>query len=525
MSMRIRAKQASVFLDRHAVFLLILLGILLRAWKLGSIPGGINQDEASGAYDAWALLHYGIDRNGFHNPAMFVAWGSGMHPLPYYLSTPFLLLFGLTPLGIRLAPFLISVLSLPLFYAFSRQVTDRRTAILALFLLVIAPWHVMTARWNHEASFLPTFFLAGVCCFAVLRGRHRALLAGLLFGLAIYTYGPAYFIVPFFFGLSLLILLLRRSITLSQALAAVGVFVFIALPALLFFIVNHWHLPSIRTPFIDIPRLPTVAHYETVSTIFGPNALSLIRENIGVLWRMLLQQRDVIWNIIPGGFGFLYVFSTPLIALGGIHFVSSVRQWRKSDARTLLVLWLFVSLALALILRANINRFTVSFFPLTLFIAIGIQFFVHRPRIKITLITLYACAGIVFTWTYFRTYPALVGPAFFESFPEAIAAASKATDGKICITAGVNMPYIFVLLANRMDPHAFLSTVRYSDPAGEFRYVRSFDRYYLTYEDCNAQVIDAFVVDRAAGETRVWGEEFDVQHLKNYTVAVRRDTL
>ena len=52
------------------VFLAVSLGPRFAA-AFGSIPPGIFVDEASSGYDAYALLHYGIDRNGFHNP---VGW-------------------------------------------------------------------------------------------------------------------------------------------------------------------------------------------------------------------------------------------------------------------------------------------------------------------------------------------------------------------------------------------------------------------------------------------------------------------
>lgn len=52
---------------------LFILGAILRLLWLGDIPGGLNQDEASIGYDAWALLHSGVDRNGMAWPVNFIA--------------------------------------------------------------------------------------------------------------------------------------------------------------------------------------------------------------------------------------------------------------------------------------------------------------------------------------------------------------------------------------------------------------------------------------------------------------------
>lgn len=64
---------------------IIAAGCAVRLFALGSIPCGLNQDEAFAGYNAWALLHYGVDSSGYHNPVYFTAWGSGMNALESYL--------------------------------------------------------------------------------------------------------------------------------------------------------------------------------------------------------------------------------------------------------------------------------------------------------------------------------------------------------------------------------------------------------------------------------------------------------
>lgn len=77
------------------------LAVILRAGKFVFYGGGLNQDEASIGYDAWALLHYGIDRNGVSMPVHLIAWGSGQNAMYAYLSMPFIAIFGLTALSVR----------------------------------------------------------------------------------------------------------------------------------------------------------------------------------------------------------------------------------------------------------------------------------------------------------------------------------------------------------------------------------------------------------------------------------------
>ena len=57
------------FLREHKyVIAIFLLGSLLRLIGLDVLPAGLNQDEASAGYDAYAILTHGMDRNGYPYP-------------------------------------------------------------------------------------------------------------------------------------------------------------------------------------------------------------------------------------------------------------------------------------------------------------------------------------------------------------------------------------------------------------------------------------------------------------------------
>ena len=73
----------------------LMLAIILRCIRFGSVPDGINQDEAMGAMDAWALSKYGTDRYGTFLPVHFEAWKySQMSVLLSYCMVPFIKVFG-----------------------------------------------------------------------------------------------------------------------------------------------------------------------------------------------------------------------------------------------------------------------------------------------------------------------------------------------------------------------------------------------------------------------------------------------
>lgn len=126
---------------------IIAAGCAVRLFALGSIPCGLNQDEAFAGYNAWALLHYGVDSSGYHNPVYFTAWGSGMNALESYLMIPFVALFGTGTAVLRLPQALMACLSLICVYDLGKHISGRRFALCAVAVLATSPWHIMMARW------------------------------------------------------------------------------------------------------------------------------------------------------------------------------------------------------------------------------------------------------------------------------------------------------------------------------------------------------------------------------------------
>lgn len=71
-------KKGSLEKRKILYIIILLIGAVARIYRLASAPGGINQDEAFGAREAWSLLHSGIDSFGYSWPVYLTTWGSGM---------------------------------------------------------------------------------------------------------------------------------------------------------------------------------------------------------------------------------------------------------------------------------------------------------------------------------------------------------------------------------------------------------------------------------------------------------------
>ena len=93
-------------------FAVLAVGIFVRVWRFGAVPGGLNQDEAFAGYEAWSLLNCGTDSAGYRFPVYLTAWGSGMNALNSYLMIPFIAMFGLEVWVIRLPQLIVACLTL-----------------------------------------------------------------------------------------------------------------------------------------------------------------------------------------------------------------------------------------------------------------------------------------------------------------------------------------------------------------------------------------------------------------------------
>lgn len=511
-------------LKKHWLLLTLLaIGIFVRTYDFGNIPPGLNQDEASTGYDAFALLHFGTDRNGYANPVMLVSWGSGMYPLPIYLLIPIFALFGTSVFTLRLLQLLGGIATLLLFYDFLRRNETLYFALLALFLLVISPWHIMMSRWALDSNLLPFTFLAGTYC--ISRAKQHSgwlIIASIIFALTFYAYGTAYVITPLF--LLLISPYVIFSVHHKRKIFAISlaVFLIIAAPIIYYVLCNQFNLPEIITPFFSIPRLPGPARFQTVSSLFHGNALREIGNNFWNTLHLLINGSDgLIWNSF-GAYGYMYTPALFLCVLG-VLVVLIRRQW-KQPLYFYFLLWLFSAFVLALLQPVNINRINIIFLPLIFFVACGIRALSQTKEILIGFLLLFSVFFAHFTINYFQSYNTEAGGAFFASFGEAIHFAAQKTHGNICVTDHVNMPYIFVLFYEKIDPKKFYETVVYKNPGAEFQQVLSFDRFTFGLSRCIDSLPEAIIATKQEA-TKIDRDVYDSTPFTRYVVGIRKNAL
>ncbi len=528
--------------ENWLLILLLLVGIIVRIFAFGKIPAGLNQDEASIGYDAYSLLNYGIDRNGIYNPVHFISWGSGQNALYAYLSMPFIYLFDLNIMSVRIVNLLFGIITLVVFYYLNKRLFSKPIALVSLFLLAINPWHIMLSRWALESNLFPAIFLLGVYTLVLAFEKPGFLIPSfILFSLSLYAYSTSFFIVPIFLLIILGYLLYHKLINRKYLFISTSALIVFSLPIGLFLFINTFNLNSINTPLFTIAKLPGKPRY-TDSSIFSSDFLIALCNNFLDFIKLFVTQNDGhLHNSIPG-YGFMYLFALPFVCIGLFKLLviffskeklpsainsegSSIKNADnkkpfKNQNSLIILSWFFVSVLLAsLITEININRINIIFLPTISLISLGIFFIKRKVRIlQIPIIVLFSGAFIAFSASYFSTYPQSIGPKFYESFDEAINYASHVAKDKIFVTNSIS--YTEVLFFEKINPYVFTSTVNYINPGAAFQAVGSFGRYIFDYVDSDTNH-DCMVIHNS-DQHLFSSNEYDIKSFKYYSVVTKK---
>ena len=514
---RIRQEERQLVCILSIVFLLV--GIGARVWRFGAVPGGMNQDEAFAAYEAYSLLTTGLDTSGYAFPVYLTAWGSGMNALESYLMIPFIALFGLEAWAVRLPQLIVAVLSLIAAFDVMRRMADEWAALCGMFLLAVCPWHIFLSRWGLESNLAPGFLLFGLCFF--LRGLedHRwFLLSALMYGLSLYCYATIWPFVP-------LILLLQAGYALRCGklrfrgrdgcwiAVSVGLLFVLALPLLLFLMVNLGFMGEIRLPFLSIPRLLYMRS--------GEFSFSRVPENARTLLKMLFTQTDGLpWNGTEE-FGLFYYITLPFFFVGLYHAVRETAAGLRDGALrplAFLVIQLLAAVLQGMSISSNVNRVNSLWPAVVLLSAVGVWFLCSRIdyRSLIVPLIIYAALFVRFECYYFTDYAQQAQRYFAGGLEQAVEAAAE-HEGTVCVSPGAN--YARVLFYSAQDPDEYRATVRYTNYPSAFLDVEGFGRYEFYFDAGRPDRSRVYVLDAGADLEPLREAGFTVEVYGNYSTA------
>jgi len=421
---------------RRRVYMWIALGlwlvaVLARVWAFGAVPEGVHQDGAMAALDAAALAAYGTDRFGMAWPVHLTAWGYGqMSALMSYLMAPFVKLFGLNIVAVRLPNLLMSLAGLGALYAFARKAFRSETAGLAVFAFAaINPWHIMQSRWALDCNLFPHLFMIGLWLVhkgATEKRLRWVLLSMVSFALCLYAYGIALYTVPLFLAGLCAVMLWRKLIDWRGALAAAGVFLLVSWPILTMVVINFFRWESVSLPFMTIPFFENSVRAKDM-LFFSETPLAQLWVNVKALVKVvLLQDEWRPWHAVQG-FGQMYLFSMPFAAVGfAALVVKAVRRQTDRFGALCVLAGLAMGVWAGVITTVTTHRINIIFYFVILLAGYGLHWLCSLHRlVKWPVVAAYTVAFAMFVSAYFTRGAAAIREWFWADMENALAYAAE----------------------------------------------------------------------------------------------------
>ena len=497
------------------LYFVLAFGSFIRIFLIDKMPNALNVDEASSGYDAYSLLHFGVDRGGNSFPVYLYAWGSGQSVLYTYVSIPFVAIMGLTEYSIRLPMALAGIVSLYVFYYLIKTLFDnKKMALLALIFFAICPWHIMKSRWGMECNLFPELVLWAVLLLVLGLKRDKIILQILAFivlGISCYSYATSYLFLFVFIIVVLIFLLIAKRITIKRAILFLGIIGIICMPILLFNIVNKMDLDQIQIGKITIPKMKeNRANY--IIPKFDSNLYENCVDNILDLERIIyLQIDDLEWNSIKP-YGLFYRVSIIFLILGLVY---SFTKYKDNYLSNIMNIWFFAAIVLGAFCKININRMNIIIIPCVYYSAIGIyEIFTKYKTMILSISLVYIYLFINFGLTYIKEdYNEYY--TFTSGIKEVAQYCENSDCNKVYCQYSFKEPFIYFMFYTESDVNEYLDTVQYFSEDHIFDNIKSYGKYnfYLPDEvEENTIVIvtkdTELVYDRSFNKTTV--NQFDI---------------
>lgn len=372
--------------DRLIFFIILLLGIIVRVYRLYDFPHGFHVDEAGMFVDASMLARFGVDRYCNSFPVYFTNFGGGQSILYGYFVMLLIKLFGVSFYFIRIPSVFFGILLIVFSFLIGKEVLDKNQSFLLMFLVSICPYFIQSSRIGLDCNLMLCFFVFSLYFFIkAIKSSNNLFyfISGILFGLCFYTYAISYIVVPLFVFSCFVYLFKYKLVSLKNFLLFCLPFLIIVFPLFLFLLVNYGFINDTKFLIFSINKLP----------IFRSSEISFfnIFNNLFVFVE-LFSSDGFNYNSF-GLFGTFYYVLIPFFFLG---FFSVFFKKGFSFNKIIFLMFICGYFALCLIDAPNINKGNYLFFSIIYFIVLGLS----KYSFKVIYLVL-SCFFVCFVIFYF----------------------------------------------------------------------------------------------------------------------------
>ena len=342
----------------------IAAGVLVRLARLTSLPAGISAEEALVGVQAKALWQTGGFLFGQGLTTQLSQWsGETTGPLLAVLTAPFVGLFGLSKLTVRLPLALLSCAAMPAAYGLGEALSGRRAGRWMLTIAALCPIFVLEARMTCGSC--AALYLLPIALCLIARGvtKQAALYPGMIvLALTAYAQDMYFFIAPAaILACAIIALIFGRRKRHAAISGAIGLL--LCVPAMLTAFVNLTGAEGMT--IFGLIRVPRLEGFEKAfmaeNRSVGDKLWAVL---IGGVFQVLRHENIHQAMYTPDGMLALFMFSLPLMVLGALALFARWTDGRraareKAAARAMVAATCMVTLA-ALVMFGSIGTLDMS---------------------------------------------------------------------------------------------------------------------------------------------------------------------
>lgn len=475
----------SMLIKNYKLILIIILAVFIRGLLVWQYPS-LNSDEAAIGYNSYSLLLTGKDEHGQSYPIHFKSFGDYKPGGYFYLVMPFIKIFGLEALSVRLPNIILSTVAIFFIYKIVKILLNNHVlALISAAVLTISPWHIHFSRGGWESSAALSMIIIGTYYFLRFVNSLKItdyFIFVILFSLCLYTYHSARIFAPLF-AISLIIIHHKTFFSIYKKTILPTLFgILICIPLAISFFSNGG---STRFSGVGItadigPRLRSEQQLnQDTSLDLFTRIIHNYRLNYLLSWgqkyfshfnfSFLFIRGDEVPRSKAPEMGQAYLFEFPLLIIGIIYFYNSKKIDRKT--KQIFLYWTIISpLASSLTFQApSALRSLPLVVPLTFFISCGIYSLFNKT--KKFIFVLFIIAFYIFSLGYYfdsyfihyqKRYPFAWEYGFKNIIP--YVEANKDKFSHIFITDTYDQPYIYYLFYSLYSPDKIQSQIKLTTP-------------------------------------------------------------
>jgi len=489
--------------NKLPLIIILVIAFLIRFINLGSTPA-LNPDEAALGYNAYSLIQTGKDEHGISWPLHFKSFGDFKPGGYVYLSLPFIKVFGLNTLAVRLPNLILSILMILFLYKLIFLLTKNNfLSLLTATVLSLSPWHIHFSRGAWESSAALSFIVIGTYFFfKSIKDKFLLNFSFFVFFyvLSLYIYHSARLIAP----LLALILVILYFKNLTKKLPQILILIFfgalLALPVAFSFL-NNGGTARIGGVGLTADQGPIWRANELINHHNNVKLINRVMHNKRILYLISWGQKytshfDLNFLVINGDevprskvpeMGQIHLIDLPFLILGLIFLLKTTIYNQKSKIFIIGFL-LIAPIASSLTFQApSALRALSMVIPLLILIASGIYYFFtlikNKKLFKIVLtifIIIYSYFVAYYFDAYFVHYPKRYPFAWQYGFDQLVPYLEQQKDNynQIYVTNKYDQPYILFLFYSRYSPQKIQSEIKLTPPDNfGFSTVLNYDKY------------------------------------------------